>query len=191
MAFLLNHYLLDIVTNYPTNDANGIVVVTADAHDDRARFGQPNSALVGATPPAPVKWHDPFNGGYYVKSLRILGIGGSGKDSRAGRRYESDSVLLTTEATVLFQGQKSLVALGASGGPLELIVGKELKKVVKETGQGWPELVEEMENANEYQQRSNSNFNTGSQWTEQIIRGGSGRRTEIATGVYLVKRKAK
>ena len=177
MEFLLNHYLLDIATNYPVLDVNrsrdeSIVVVDSQPHRELARFGLADRAGgafdPGANPPLQ-GWRDPFFGRYFVRQISVLGIGGAD----AGRKYQADSVLLMTEASIRRDGQISLVT-EAGGQPEELIVHRETKRSLEsETSGGVVQLREELESIEDYNKRV------------------SEQRTEVQTGIYFISRSTK
>lgn len=168
MEFLLNHYLLDVVTDYPSMDGNGVVVFSSRPHLDHAQMGRPDP-VSGAG--AVSGWADPFSGGYLVRSARILGVGGA-RAGTAGLRYVSDSLLITTEASIRKEGHISPVA--RPGGQLkELIPAREIRTALR-TGPGGLELKEERESDAQYKARVEST-----------------QRTEISTQVYHVTRGIK
>jgi hypothetical protein len=169
MEYMLNHYTLDIATDYPAQGGAGIVVVSSDPHPDAARMGRADAAQGGRL----TGWRDPFKGTYLVQSVRILGIGGASAGT-AGKKYQSDTVLLTTEAIVRRDGQLSLVSRDASGNLKPLVVQREIKTALKQD-QGWLELKEEVEDAASYRARTDTDA--------------TARRTEISTGVYYVTRQ--
>lgn len=173
MEYLLNHYILDIATGFP--DANtGIVLVDSDEHDEVAQMGKSGNISDNGR----VKWVDPFKGNYFVRSLRILGIGGSGAGSR-GKKYQSDTVLLTTEATVRRDAQVSLVS-SAGGGRKQLLIQREVNTSLKQENGGWLEVKEDLEDQASFDARSNGEGSAT-----------SARRTEISTGVYFVTRQTR
>jgi hypothetical protein len=164
----LDQYLLDIATGYPVfnGNAKGVVVVSAEPHAEAARMGKPFGDA-GTDPVA--SWADPFTGSYRIKSVKILGIGG---DKAAGKRFQSDSVLLTAESSVLRVGQVS-PASRVNGQLKPILVQREIESGFRTDGSA--ELVEKLEDQSLYAARTS---NTS-----------SGRRTEVTTAVYLVTRK--
>lgn len=178
MEYLLNHYILDIATGFPMNPMESdkdeaaanvntaIVVVDSDEHKDVAQMGVSNPADNAER----VSWRDPFKGSYFVRSLKILGIGGTGAGAR-GKKYQSDTVLLTTEATVRRDAQISLVS--KQGDKMKpLLIQREVNTSLKQD-KGWLEVNEELEELKDGKlQRST-------------------RRTEISTGVYYVTRQTR
>ena len=173
MAGPLNQYLLDIATGYPVFNGNaaGVVVVSSDPHVERARMGQPFGDP-GSDPA--VNWADPFTGAYRIQSVRILGIGGATGDA-VGKRFQSDSVLLSAEASVLRAGQVSLTSRGDGGALKPLPVQREILTSIRSDGSG--ELDEKLESQALYDSRVNGST--------------SARRTEVTTATYLVTRKTK
>lgn len=172
MEYLLNHYILDIATDFP--DANtGIVLVDSEEHDEVAQMGRSGNISDNGR----IKWVDPFKGTYFVRSLRILGIGGASAGQR-GKKYQSDTVLLTTEATVRRDAQVSLVS-NSGGTRKQLLIQREVNTSLKQES-GWLEVREDLEDAASYNERSNGNASAT-----------SARRTEISTGVYFVTRQTR
>jgi hypothetical protein len=168
MAYLLNHYILDIATDYPYPTSGvGVVVVNSDPHTEVAQFGKKDSDAEATN----FSWRDPFNGSYIVRSLKILGIGGSAS-ADAGKKYLSDTVLLTTEASISRDHQVSLISKDAGGQLKQLLVQKRVLTNIKSTDT-FPELVETLEDNPTRDARA------------------SGSRTEVSTGVYFVTRKSK
>jgi len=175
MRLLLDHYILDIATNYPdaTDENASIVVVSSQPHRELARMGRPDraegTAFNGATNQPLRAWRDPFIGSYMVKEINLLGIGGAD----TGKKYQADSVLVTTEAIVRLGGQISLVTQ-KNGSPLEIRPPRQVKRKLTTTGDGWVQLAETLESWEDYQAR--------------IGMTASGKRTEIVTGAYFVSR---
>lgn len=165
MEVLLNHYLLDIATGYP-NVQDPIVSVDSETHVERARMGKDDGSQGDPEP-----WRDPFTGDYSVVEIRVLGIGGG----TAGRKYQADSVLLTTEASVAREGQISLIPGAAGGEPVKL-QGLRVSDTALEDRGGW---VDANEKGTDFALR------------QQGADGKSARRTDIATNVYFISRKAK
>ena len=182
MEYLLNHYNLDVCSDYPESDPDkAIVTVSATPHKEVAQFGVTdqvgtssisNNARIDG-------WVDPFNGSYFVSSVRVLGVGGLTKE-KTGHKYGQTSVLVVTEATVRKDNQVSLVT--RQGGRLKpLVVQRETKTSLKQE-QGWLEVKEERESQSSYERRAVS---SGDRTSE------SGKRTEICTAVYFVTRETK
>jgi hypothetical protein len=170
MEFLLNQYLLDIATGYPSFDDNGVVTVLSRPHVDAAQMGRGDAGVV--RPRSPSRWADPFSGGYIVRSARILASGTAGT-ATAGRRFESDSLLLTTEAYVLRDKQVSpLIRIDGQLKPL--VVQREIATGIQ-SDSGQLELSEKRE--------------TDAQYKARVIDSRSARRTDIMTAVYLVTRR--
>lgn len=173
MEYLLNHYILDIATGFP-NAATGIVLVDSEEHDEVAQMGKSGNISDNGR----VKWVDPFKGSYFVRSLRILGIGGS-KAATRGKKYQSDTVLLTTEATVRRDAQVSLVSNTSGGTRKQLLIQREVNTSLKQES-GWLEVREDLEDQTSFNERSNGTASAT-----------SARRTEISTGVYFVTRQTR
>jgi type II secretory pathway pseudopilin PulG len=170
MEYLLNHYILDVATGHPSYDADAVVLVSSEPHRDAAQMGKADTAFERPRPAA--LWADPFNGTYIVRSVKILGSGGTGAAS-AGKRFEADSVLLTTEASVQRDGQVSPVARTANGLK-RLVVQREVATAI-DGESGTLELREKTETDEEYNRR--------------VLDMKSARRSEVMTAVYLVTRK--
>lgn len=170
MEYPLNHFVLDIATDYPTFDGKGVVQVTSTPHQDAAQMGRSDSAFTRPRPTA--LWSDPFVGQYIVRSVKILGSGAAGTVT-AGRRFESDSVLLTSEAFVLRDQQVSPVSR-LDGKLKSLAVQRETATSIR-TDSGHMELTEQRE--------------TEAQFRARAIDTKSARRTEVLTAVYLVTRR--
>lgn len=164
MAKLLRAFLMDIATLYPSDTNEGIVVIDSDGHGDKA-FG--------------AAWRDPFTANYAVQDLRVLGV------SR-GRRYDKDSILLTTIASVRRAKQISPVtSLGS--GPKDL---SQTRRTMSELKFGTHEFAEArvyLEKKDDYDRRMGFGDEETS-GNKAIIAEGSGRSTEIATGTYEVSR---
>lgn len=170
MEYPLNHYILDIVTDHPSHDGAGIVTVSSTPRQDAAQMGKSDGEVV--RPRSPTLWADPYTGSYLVRSVRILGSG-SGPAS-AGRRFESDSVMLATEASVLRDRQVSCVT--RQGGQLKsLVVAREVAAQLRVEGSSL-DVNEKLESDAEYRRR--------------VTDTQSARRTEVMTAVYLVNRRS-
>ena len=168
---LLKMYILDVGTMYPTNDNSGIIVISSDAHADKA-FGD--------------GWRDPFTGNYAVQNATILGLSG-------GKRYDKDSLLVTTVGSVKRAGQISVVTQGNIDGARNLQTGKKRISDLSFGVNEFPEAKNYLEDVTEYNARVAED--TGGV-TNQDITGltadavlSSGRRTEIATGIYRISRQ--
>lgn len=171
MEYFLNHFIVDIATDYPTFDGNGVIQVSSTPHQDAAQMGKSDTQFVRPRPPT--RWCDPYIGQYIVRSVKILGSGAAGT-ATAGRRFESDSVLLTSEAYVLRDQQVSLVS--RTDGKLKpLVVQRETATSIR-SDSGHLELTEQRE--------------TEAQFRTRVVDTKSARRTEVLTAVYLVTRKA-
>jgi hypothetical protein len=165
MRILLDMFIYDVATLYPLPDPDqGVIVVSSAPHRDLAM--EPG----GGT------WQDPFIGNYKVQTLRILG---------------KDTMLLTTIGSVKRAGQRSIVTL--LGGDL-----KNLSPIRAAKRRGTEDTFGEMdtvfEDAADFEARvgdetvgvdTNDVFDPDSNPD-----AASGRRTEIATGIYYITRKA-
>lgn len=164
MGFLLQHYLVDISSDYPA----GSSVIRFDSTAPYA-----SKASMGSNAAQDVSWQDPISGSYFMEDFQLLGQGGGG--SRAGKKFEADSVTLTTEAQVRVDGQVSLVsAVGGWPRALSRVARDTNVALESKTGEaGWTAL--------EFSQESDASYaaRTGSQ---------SVRRTELVTSSYLVRR---
>ncbi|MBI4862108.1 MAG: hypothetical protein HY815_17910 [Candidatus Riflebacteria bacterium] len=181
MEYLLNHYILDIATDYPSSAQDqSIVVVSSRPHKEIAQIGITdtiNSSSVSNNAPLD-GWQDPFNGHYFVRSVKILSSRGAAQ--AVNKVYQTDSILVSIEATVRRDKQLSLVTRG--GGRLKpLVVQKEVKTSVQ-SEQGWVTTKEEMESEEDFRHRVESTDDRKSD---------SGRRTEISTAIYFVSCKRK
>lgn len=166
MYLPLAMFTFDISTLFPdpSSPANSVVVVDSASHPDKA-FGNE-------------EWRDPFIGNYKVQTLRILGLQG-------GRRYDRDTMLLTTVGSVKRSGQISLVT-NLNGSPKGL---SPTRRVSREADEGFGEFSTRFEDMEEFNDRvgdGTADTNNEDVFTAQA----SGRRTEIATGVYYITRKA-
>lgn len=170
MYLLLDMFTWDISTLFPdpSKPEECVVVVDSKPHRDLAMGGDAGT------------WQDPFIGNYKVQTLRILGLQG-------GRRYDRDTMLLTTVGSVKRNAQLSIVTQVGSGP-------KDLSPVRRTSHQASPEAFGEFtsafEDATKYQQRMGTE---DAETTNQVFdpnQTASGRRTEIATGVYYITRKA-
>ena len=173
MRILLDMFIYDVATLYPVPDpGEAVIVVSSAPHRDLAME------------PGGGEWRDPFIGNYKVQTLRILGLQG-------GRRYDKDTMLLTTIGSVKRAGQRSIVTL--LGGEL-----KNLSPIRAAKRRGTEDTFGEMdtvfEDAGEYQARVGDE--TVGVDTNDVFDpdtnpdAASGRRTEIATGIYYITRKA-
>lgn len=170
MRILLDMFIYDVATLYPTpNVDEAVIVVSSTAHDDRA---------MGSG------WIDPFIGNYKVQTLRILGLQG-------GRRYDKDTMLLTTIGSVKRAGQRSIVT--KLGDDLKNL--SPVRAVKRQASQDtFGEMDTVFEDAGDYQTRVGSE-GVGVDTNDVFDPDGnpdaaSGRRTEIATGIYYITRKA-
>ena len=165
MSKLLQGFLMDIATLYPTDGPDGIVVIDSDAHGDKA-FG--------------AAWRDPFIANYAVRDLRVLGV------SR-GRRYDKDSILLTTIASVRRAKQISPVTTLGSG-PKDLSQSRRTMSELKFGTHEFAEAKTYLEQKDDYDRRMGFGDAEEGSGNKAIIAKGSGRSTEIATGTYEVSR---
>jgi hypothetical protein len=164
MSFPLEHFLVDVSTNFPL----GSPVVRIDSAATYA-----DRASMGASSGGDVQWRDPFTASYFVEDFRILGLGGGG--SRSGKKYEADTVIIATEAQVRIDNQCSVVT-GTGGQPRKLdMMARETHASFRAqgAGSGWPEL--DLESTESDAARSARNPT-------------SARRTELVTSTYLVRR---
>lgn len=170
MEYFLNHFIMDIATDYPTFDGKGIVQISSTPHQDAAQMGHGDASFVRPRPTE--RWADPYVGQYIVRSVKILGSGAAGT-ATAGRRFESDSVLVTSEAYVLRDMQVSVVS--RQGNQLKsLVVQRESSATIRAEA-GNVEIAEQRE--------------TEAQFRARVVDTKSARRTEVLTAVYLVTRK--
>lgn len=161
MRFLLEHYLLDVTSDYPRSSS--IIRIQSGA-------SYPDQAAMGSSSPGPVAWRDPFSANYYVEDCRLLGMGGAG--SRAGKKYEADSLQLTTEAQVRVDSQISCVT-AVNGAPRKLSTPVALVEARLSGDDGnWLGIDVVAETAAQRDARA----------------GSSVRRTEVVTATYLVRR---
>lgn len=163
---LIQQFLLDVATNYPTDKLDGIVVCHSDVHDDKA---------MGSG------WRDPFIGNYVVRDARTLGQAG-------GRRYDKESLLVESVGSVKRGKQISLVTM-FSGKPRNLTFGRRTQSELDYGKHEFPEASSHLEDLADYQKRTAED---GSGKTNsELISLASGRRTEIVTAVYRVSREVK
>lgn len=180
---LLRLYLLDVATMYPddSDENKGIVVISSKDHQDK-----------GMTQPAssdPQPWRDPFVGNYAVQNASILGLSG-------GKRYDKDSLLVVTLGSVRRAGQISLVTKGNVNGLRNLSTGRmQISKLGRDTQSfDFPEARTYLEDLTEYQKKMKDDATKSNR---ELVFGvnddpdqiSSGRRTEIATGVYQIQRQ--
>ncbi len=169
MGLLLSMFIYDISTLFPSpGDLDkSVVVVSSKDHTDKAM-----SPIAGGP------WADPFVGNYKVQTLRILGLQG-------GRRYDRDTMLLTTVGSVKRAGQVSPVtSIGGQPKKLESVRQTSHEEVHGTFGE-FSSSFEDMEKYSERMGNSDDATKNEDAFTES-----SGRRTEIATGVYYITRKA-
>ncbi len=168
---LLKMYLLDVGTLYPTNkEEDGIVVVSSEAHQDKAKE---------------MDWRDPFIGNYAVQNAAILGLSG-------GKRYDKDSLLVTTLGSVKRAGQISLVTKGNINGARNLSTGRKQISDLKFGVHEFPEArsyLEDVESYNDRMADDDSDKNQEILGIQKDSSISSGRRTEIATGIYHIQRQ--
>lgn len=166
MNGLLTMFTHDIATLFPvaTKD-EAIVVVDSRAHRDLA---------MGVD-----DWRDPFIGNYKVEQLRILGLQG-------GRRYDRDTMLLTTIGSVKRAGQISLVT-NIRGEPKNLSPRRRVVHKIADNTMGEFDTV--FEDDASFSDRLGE-IGDGSEGNDVFDPDTSGRRTEIATGIYIITRKA-
>ncbi len=172
IKYLLKMYLLDVSTMYPTDDLDGIVVINSAPHEDLA---------MGSG------WRDPFVGNYAVQDATILGLA-------SGKRYDKDSLLVTTLGSVKRAGQISLVTLGPGGEPRNLSMGRRRISELKYGVNEFPEASEYFESMEEWNKRMAEDAAGAGNRSILGLDGtaiSSGRRTEIATGIYQVERKTR
>lgn len=171
MGALREMFTFDVATLFPVPNLNSaVVVVDSRAHEDVA---------MGAG------WQDPFVGNYKVQTLRILGLQG-------GRRYDKDTMMLTTIGSVKRAGQISIVT-NLGGGPKNLSPIRRASSQVNPDAFGEYDTV--FEDMGSHQQRvgdMSSGVDTNDVFgdSDPDDPNASGRRTEIATGVYYITRKA-
>lgn len=165
MSKLLNSYLCDIATLYPSEDAKGIIVVDSAAHDDKA---------MGAG------WRDPFVGNYAVRNLRVLGAAG-------GRRYDRDSILLTTIGSVRRADQISPVTIVGTA-PKNLSRTKKIVSKLEYGEHSMPNASTTYEDDSWYKKHMGEGED-GGDTNIAMIETASGRATEITTGIYTVSRR--
>jgi len=167
---LLELYLLDVGSLYPSNDDTSVIVISSDAHDDQAMDTQ---------------WRDPFVGNYAVQNATILGLSG-------GKRYDKDSLLVTTVGSVKRAGQISVVTKGSISGARNLSTGRRRLSDLKFGVNQFPDAQSYLEDIEAYNERMVDDDATDS--NAEILGmdpGGmlsSGRRTEVATGIYRISR---
>jgi hypothetical protein len=168
MSTLLDMFTFDIATLFPvaTRD-EAVVVVDSQEHRDLAM--NPDGS----------KWRDPFIGNYKVEQLRILGLQG-------GRRYDKDTMLLTTIGSVKRAGQISLVT-NIGGAPKNLSPTRRVVHKINEDTMGEFDTVFESDADLDARR---GEIGDGSEGNNVFDAGVSGRRTEIATGIYIITRKA-
>lgn len=160
MAFMLNHFLLDVATDYPRGDGQGVVVVRSTPHAEVAQMGVADG---GASSSGRVEgWADPFNGTYHASSAVLF----SEKAQGSTRRFENMSVAVTTQASVMRDKQVSVVT--RSGNALRELIVHQATKGKLETGAGWVESKDEKMSA------------------EELRALQSGQRTQEVTGIYMV-----
>lgn len=173
MRILLDMFIYDVATLYPVPDpGQAVIVVSSAPHRDLAME------------PGGEDWRDPFIGNYKVQTLRILGLQG-------GRRYDKDTMLLTTIGSVKRAGQRSIVTL-LGNEPKNLSPIRATKRHASEDTFGEMDTV--FEDAAEYGARvgdENVGVDTNDVFDpDSNPEAASGRRTEIATGIYYITRKA-
>lgn len=167
---LLKMYLLDVGTLYPTNDDSGIVVISSASHADKGMA---------------MDWRDPFVGNYAVSNATILGLSG-------GKRYDKDSLLVTTLGSVRRARQISLVTAGNVEGARNLSTGRRQLSDLKFGVHEFPEARSYLEDLAEYGERMKDDDSSKNTEILGLADGStisSGRRTEIATGIYHVQRQ--
>ena len=182
MEYLLNHYALDIASDFPDTDPNAaIVTFSVDPHKEVAQFGMTDSiggtSVLGKNNRVDA-WADPFTGMYLVRQIKILGSGGMAT-GKAGKLYNTDSVMVITEATVLKDKQVSLVTR-VGEGLKPLVIQRDTKTSLKQE-QGWLEVKEERESDADFKRRAVSGDR----------KSDSGKRTETCTEIYYVTRETK
>jgi hypothetical protein len=180
MTYPLEHFLVDVCGDFPPVSSGRQPIIQFNStvgRSDWAQMGKANSETVGGA----VKWFDPFVGNYYVQDFRILGQGGAG--SRAGKKYEADSVLVYTEAQVRVQGQVSPMSQ-ISGTPkkLDTVAGELQARFSGKEGSGWTELELVQESAEDVKKRLFEQYNKDTKQWE------AAHRTEIVTATYFIRR---
>ena len=168
---LLKTYLLDVGTMYPTNNNEGIVVISSDSHEDKAMGDS---------------WRDPYIGNYAVQNAAILGLSG-------GKRYDKDSLLVTTLGSVRRAKQISLVTAGGESGARNLSMGRTRISDLKFGVHEFPEARSYLEDAQDYKDKIAGDGDDNDSNRKMLGLNGatisSGRRTEIATGIYHIQRQ--
>ncbi|MBI4864680.1 MAG: hypothetical protein HY815_31160 [Candidatus Riflebacteria bacterium] len=164
MGFYLEHYLVDVCSDFPRVDGGRVIRIdSTTVYSDHASMGADGGA--------DVSWRDPFTGSYFIEGFQLMGQGGGG--SRSGKKYEADSVVLTTEAQIRRDMQFSLIGTAGQWKRLDSSY-RLIRGQFKSRESGWPELEFGMETQAEYNQR------TGDQASQ--------RRIELVTSSYLVRR---
>lgn len=171
MSTALEMFQYDISTLFPLADKDqAVIVVSSDPHRDLAM--EPEG-----------QWRDPFVGNYKVQTMRILGLQG-------GRRYDKDTMLITTIGSVKRRKQISIVT-NLGGQPKGL---SSVRRVTHggQTADNFGEFDSVFEGQDSYDERmgdENAGLDTNDVFGEDENTA-SGRRTEIATGIYFVERRA-
>lgn len=185
---LLKMYLLDVATLYPSNkESDGVVVISSAEHPDQGMTQD-------GSPEPTAGWRDPFVGNYAVQNATILGLSG-------GKRYDKDSLLVTTLGSVRRAGQISMVTKGAVGGRRDLSTGRKMISDLTFGVHEFPEATTYLEDLAEYTKKtagddvgadgasvSRDDTNVGKLGLTGVAIS-SGRRTEIATGIYHIQRQ--
>jgi len=161
MAFMLEHFLADVSSEYPPeNPAQGtspIVKCDSSPYSCKA-MGE--------------GWQDPFTGFYFVEDVKILAQSG-------GKKYSADCVTVTAEAQVRVYGQVSPVTGRSLDTPSRMTAARF------ETREGgWAELEFAQEDRSAYSDRSDGR-DVG---REPLASTASSRRTEIVTATYAIER---
>ena len=71
MEYFLNHFIMDIATDYPNFDGNGIMQISSTPHQEAAQLGYGNASFV--RPRTTGRWADPYVDQYIVRFVMILG----------------------------------------------------------------------------------------------------------------------
>jgi hypothetical protein len=154
MATHLQAFLEDICTDY---HSQVIVSSAGDNHMDYA-MGQ--------------GWRDPFDGEYTIRKVFIFG-------SKGRMNYATDSIMISTEGTVMRDNQISIIPDTASGGNPRNLTRVYLRHSTTQAGSGFQDQVdEELSNADKFADMENYETSLA-----------SAKRAELVTGIYEVRRK--
>lgn len=161
---LLSGYLLDLASQYPSNDLDGIVVVHSAPHDDKA---------MGAG------WRDPFIGNYAVVNAHVLGMRSRKAD------HDKESVIVVSKGSVKRAGQISLASV-FDGRPRRLDPPRRSESRLEGPSAAFPEAKVQLEALDQHRKRLAADEDGKSNL--ELIDLASGRRTEIVTQSYLVSK---